>query len=220
MCDILSRYLPSSCPHILEIGSGTGFLTRKIVENLRPEKLVLNDICEDMSTCYTDLLGEHVTFLSGDAERLSFPTGQDLIVSCSVLQWFVNPERFFERCNTLLKERGYFAFTTFGVENLREISAVTGVGLQYRTLEELEQALAVHYEIITSSEEHICLTFDTPLQVLYHLKNTGVTAVKRQAWTKRDLHNFCDKYSRLFSQGETVTLTYHPIYIIARKKEQ
>lgn len=220
MCDMLSCYLPPFCPHILEIGSGTGFLTRKIVETLRPEKLVLNDICQDMSACFSDLLDEHVTFLSGDAERLSFPKGQDLIVSCSVLQWFVDPERFFERCNALLKQKGYFAFTTFGAENLKEVSTVTGVGLQYRTLEELEQALSVHYEIITSTEEHICLTFDTPLQVLYHLKQTGVTALRRQAWTKRDLHDFCDKYTRLFGEGESVTLTYHPIYIIARKKEQ
>ena len=30
----------------------------------------------------------------------------------------VIPELFFERCNTLLKQKGYFAFTTFGRDNL------------------------------------------------------------------------------------------------------
>ena len=207
MSDMLNHYLPRPCGRILEIGSGTGFLTRRLMETLHPEKLVLNDICQEMSSCFTDLLGSgQATFLAGDAESLPFPKGQDLIVSCSALQWFVSPELFFERCNTLLKQKGYFAFTTFGRDNLKEVASVTGSGLHYRSLEELD-------------EERICLTFGTPLEVLYHLKHTGVAAVRQQAWTKRDLQDFCDKYARLFSDGRSVTLTYHPIYIIAKKRQ-
>lgn len=219
MSDMLNRYLPRPCNRILEIGSGTGFLTRRLMDTLHPEILVLNDICQEMSTCFNDLLGSgRATFLAGDAESLSFPKGQDLIVSCSALQWFVSPELFFERCNALLKHEGYFAFTTFGRDNLKEITSVTGSGLHYRSLEELEKALRMHYEIVSAREERICLTFDTPLNVLYHLKHTGVTAVRQQLWTKGDLQEFCDNYARLFSNGNSVTLTYHPIYIIAKKK--
>lgn len=219
MSDMLNRYLPRPCNKVLEIGSGTGFLTRRLVDTFHPQELVLNDICGEMSACFTDLLGSgRATFLSGDAERLAFPKERDLIVSCSALQWFVSPELFFERCNALLNRQGYFAFSTFGKDNLKEITSVTGAGLTYRTLEELQQALNVRYEIVTSGEERICLTFDTPLQVLYHLKHTGVTAVRQQAWTKGDLQAFCEKYIRLFGKGDSVTLTYHPIYIIARKK--
>ncbi|MEO3606077.1 malonyl-ACP O-methyltransferase BioC, partial [Phocaeicola vulgatus] len=194
MSDMLNHYLPRPCGRILEIGSGTGFLTRRLMETLHPEKLVLNDICQEMSSCFTDLLGSgQATFLAGDAESLPFPKGQDLIVSCSALQWFVSPELFFERCNTLLKQKGYFAFTTFGRDNLKEVASVTGSGLHYRSLEELEEALRIHYEIVKAHEERICLTFGTPLEVLYHLKHTGVAAVRQQAWTKRDLQDFCDK---------------------------
>lgn len=147
MSDMLNHYLPRPCGRILEIGSGTGFLTRRLMETLHPEKLVLNDICQEMSSCFTDLLGSgQATFLAGDAESLPFPKGQDLIVSCSALQWFVSPELFFERCNTLLKQKGYFAFTTFGRDNLKEVASVTGSGLHYRSLEELEEALRIHYE--------------------------------------------------------------------------
>lgn len=219
MSDMLNRYLPHPCNRVLEIGSGTGFLTRKLMDTLHPRKLVLNDICQEMSTCFTDLLGSgKATFLAGDAESLSFPPGQDLIVSCSALQWFVSPEQFFERCNALLKQKGYFAFTTFGGDNLKEIASVAGSRLHYRSLEELKEALCVHYEILSAREERICLTFDTPLKVLYHLKHTGVTAIRQQAWTKGDLQEFCDKYVSLFGNGSSVTLTYHPIYIIAKKK--
>lgn len=219
MSDMLNHYLPRPCNKVLEIGSGTGFLTRRLMDTLHPQKLVLNDICREMSTCFTDLLGSgRATFLAGDAERLTFPQGQDLIVSCSVMQWFVSPEQFFERCNTLLNRKGYFAFTTFGRDNLKEVTSVTGTGLHYRTLTELEDALKAHYEIVKATEERICLTFSTPFEVLYHLKRTGVTAVQQQAWTMGDLQAFCDKYAQLFSKGDSVTLTYHPIYIIAKKK--
>lgn len=219
MSDMLNRYLPRPCSRILEIGSGTGFLTRRLMDTLHPETLVLNDICQEMSTCFNDLLGSgRATFLAGDAETLSFPKGQDLIVSCSALQWFVFPEQFFERCNALLKHKGYFAFTTFGRDNLKEITSVTGSGLHYRSLEELKEALHIHYDIVSAREERISLSFDTPLNVLYHLKHTGVTAIRQQQWTKGDLQEFCDNYARLFSNGNSVTLTYHPIYIIAKKK--
>lgn len=219
MSDMLDRYLPHPCGRVLEIGSGTGFLTRRLVETLRPEKLVLNDICQEMSACFADLTASgRATFLAGDAESLPFPEGQDLIVSCSALQWFVSPERFFERCNALLNRKGYFAFTTFGKDNLKEVASVTGAGLPYRSLEELEAALRVHYDVVSAREERICLTFDTPLRVLYHLKHTGVTAVRTQAWTKGDLQAFCDKYARLYGTGHSVTLTYHPIYVIVKKK--
>ena len=63
MSDMLNHYLPRPCGRILEIGSGTGFLTRRLMETLHPEKLVLNDICQEMSSCFTDLLG------SGDSGR-------------------------------------------------------------------------------------------------------------------------------------------------------
>lgn len=219
MGGMLDKHVPRPCGRILEIGSGTGFLTRRLVEIFHPERLVLNDICREMSTCFTDLLGSgQAAFLAGDAESLPFPEGQDLIVSCSALQWFVSPERFFERCTRSLGQQGYLAFTTFGVDNLKEVASVTGDGLRYRSLQELEAALHAHYEVVLACEERICLAFDSPLHVLYHLKHTGVSAVRRQAWTRRDLQDFCDKYARLFGNGYPVPLTYHPIYMIAKKK--
>ncbi|EJW96227.1 biotin biosynthesis protein BioC [gut metagenome] len=214
-------------PHLLEIGCGTGFLTRPLVACLQPGCLVLNDLCTEMSRCYDDWLsgssgslsqsgsldspsqsgssgslsqwvpGE-VHFLAGDAETLLFPGGQDLIVSCSVLQWFTAPETFFSRCARLLKPDGYLAFSTFGGDNLKEVTALTGAGLTYRSLEEWKTLLAPHFEVVYAGEEHLTLTFDTPLEVLYHLKHTGVTAIRREAWTPGDLRRFCSRYTEAF----------------------
>lgn len=62
--DMLAHYLPARPRHVLEIGSGTGFLTRPLLRTFHPEKLILNDICHEMSTCFADLLSDRqVTFI-------------------------------------------------------------------------------------------------------------------------------------------------------------
>lgn len=219
MEEMLVRQLERPCNRVLEIGCGTGFLTRRLVAAIHPERLFLNDICSDMRSCFSDLMKEQCAeFLDGDAEQLEFPSGLDLIVSCSVLQWFARPDNFFKRCHEALAPQGYIAFSTFGNDNLKEVSAVTGTGLTYRSLEEWKQMLLPQYHVITASEERIQMTFDHPLLVLRHLKHTGVTAVARQAWTPGDLQRFCREYERLFTHRNKVKLTYHPIYIIARKR--
>lgn len=249
MIRLLAKHISSPCSKVIEFGCGTGIYSRMLLQTLRPEELLLNDLCPDMKYCCEDLLmKKQVSFLPGDAETVSFPTESTLITSCSALQWFESPENFFERCNTLLNNQGYFAFSTFGKENMKEIRELTGNGLPYRSREELEVALSPHFDILYSEEELIPLSFEDPIKVLYHLKQTGVNGLSTQSspagkqendwcssednsknnfknnlpqqqWTRRDLQLFCERYTQEFTQGTSVSLTYHPIYIIAKKKK-
>lgn len=223
MAWLIYRYVPRCCSHrTLEVGCGTGLFTRSLLKAVNPEHLVLNDICPDMARCFTDLPSTRVRFLSGDAEHIPLPHGQGLIASCSVLQWFTDPDAFFARCHRALDDLGYLAFSTFGCENMREIAGITGVSLPYRSLEDLKASLSVSYEVLFTHEEHFTLTFPSALDVLKHLRETGVTGISRQHWTRTDLHDFCSRYEERFGQssvtGKSVTLTYHPIYIVAKKK--
>lgn len=105
---------------------------------------------------------------------------------------------------------------------MKEIRELTGNGLPYRSREELVKALSSHFDILHSEEELISLSFDNPLKVLYHLKQTGVTGISgtssQQLRTRRDLQLFSERYTQEFTQGTSVSLTYHPIYIIAKRK--
>lgn len=237
MIDLLQNHISAPCPKVIEFGCGTGIYSRMLLQTLRPEELLLNDLCPEMQTCCEDILKEkRVSFLPGDAERISFPNESTLITSCSALQWFESPESFFQRCSNLLHSQGYFAFSTFGKENMKEIRELTGNGLPYRSREELEAALSTHFNILHSEEEILSLSFENPMKVLYHLKQTGVNGLSAQStdlinhnynsspkvWTRRDLHQFCENYTRQFTQDTSVpvvSLTYHPIYIIAKKKK-
>ena len=224
MIHLLTEHISFPCSKVIEFGCGTGIYSRMLLQALRPEELLLNDLCPEMKYCCEDILRkEQVSFLPGDAEIVPFPTGSTLITSCSALQWFESPENFFKRCNALLNSQGYFAFSTFGKENMKEIRELTGNGLPYRSREELVTALSTHFDILHSEEELISLSFDNPIKVLYHLKQTGVTGISgtssQQLRTRRDLQLFSERYTQEFTQGTSVSLTYHPIYIIAKKKK-
>lgn len=219
MIGLLARHLPTrSLGNVVEFGCGTGTYSRLLLRSLRPQQLLLNDICSQMQAYCQELLNERVSFVSGDAETLPFPEGTELITSCSALQWFEHPEAFFRRCNGSLTPHGYFAFSTFGQQNMKEIRQLTGNGLPYRSIEELKTSLAPLYDIVYAEEEFISLSFEAPMQVLYHLKQTGVTGTAPHRWTRSGLQDFCKQYARQFGSGTTVSLTYHPIYIIAQKK--
>ncbi|MCZ2661847.1 malonyl-ACP O-methyltransferase BioC [Bacteroides fragilis] len=220
MCTLLQQHLPrQSFRRIVEFGCGTGTYSRLLLRSFRPERLLLNDLCEEMRHSCEDILNEQVSFLPGDAEALAFPHGTELITSCSVLQWFEHPDAFFRKCENILNAQGYIAFSTFGKENMKEICQLTGQGLAYRSREELTASLSALYDIVHTEEEVISLNFSNPMEVLYHLKQTGVTGTCNRAWTRSKLSLFCQEYERLFSPGKgSVSLTYHPIYIIAKKR--
>ncbi len=241
MMQLLQTHTPTGTfRHVVEFGCGTGSYSRVLKQSLRLDTLLLNDLCGEMRESLTDILSAtqttevqttnptppavatqngRITFLADDAEYAEFPNGSDLITSCSTLQWFNSPEHFFKRCHRFLAPEGYLAFSTFGMENMYEIRSLTGHGLRYLSLEKLSSLLHPLFEVIYREEEIVRLTFDNPLQVLQHLKQTGVTGTEKTVWTRGRLQTFCEEYTRLFAVShEKVSLTYHPIYIIARKR--
>ena len=205
---------------VVEFGCGTGSYSRILLHGLQPETLLLNDLCHEMEECVKELCdGTAVRFVPGDAEVLEFPEETDLITSCSTLQWFNEPGAFFTRCHHSLAAHGVFAFSTFGATNMHEIRQLTGHGLDYLSVEELQALLSPGFDILHAEEEVVTLPFPTPQAVLKHLKQTGVTGTEKRMWTRSRLQSFCEEYTARFSDAAgNVSLTYHPIYIIARKK--
>ena len=203
----------TECTRIVEVGCGTG-------QAFRPQQLWLNDLCPEMRESLAGLLASPcVSFNPGDAEDIALPPQNQVITSCSTFQWFADLPAFFRRCHQALLPGGLLAFSTFGVENLREIRTLTGHGLHYFTLAEIRAMLSPDFHVLHASEEVATLTFPTPTEVLRHLKQTGVTGTEKRIWTRTRLQQFTEEYIRLFSTTDgQVSLTYHPIYILAKKK--
>ena len=219
----LSIFTNQNFSKVLEIGCGTGFLTNELLQSFQPNNLFVNDLIESVYYEIEKITLAHSykswSFLAGDAENISFPGSLDLVVSASAFQWFQDIQLFFSNISNSISTNGILAFCTFGPANFKEIKLILGKSLQYPSLNELNSWLFEPYEIIHSSEQIIPVSFNTPLDILKHIKYTGVNSLGGENLSKNDLLNFQLKYANRFTNNDgSLSLTYHPIYIIARKK--
>ena len=95
---------------------------------------------------------------------------------------------------------------------------MTGQGLSYSSLDELKQQLEQNgFEVLLIESDFQYLYFEHPKAVLQHLKATGVTATSQNyRWAKQSLQQFYIDYEQ-FRDDHGYRLTYHPIYVIARR---
>ncbi len=199
--------------NILELGCGTGLLTHEAVNRLQYKNYYANDLI-DKSKNYIDKILPKYTFICGNAQKIKPSKKVDLIISSAMFQWFNDLEKVSRHYSTLMNKNGILAFTSFSPENFKEIRELTGLTLEYKTIETIKTELKSNFEIIYSEEYEETLTFNNPLELLAHMKNTGVNSLANQHWTFKEVKEFCDKYKKKFPQ---ITLTYAPVIIIAKR---
>ena len=212
----LKVYCPQNLASVLEIGCGSGNLTHLFHSYFQVDQLFLNDLYEDVNQHFSTI--ENIAWLIGDIEQLHLPQSLDAVISSSALQWMTDLPTLLHRIHDALKPKGYLGFSTFGENNLIEIKKLTGQGLNYYSIDVLKQKLEENgFEIVFIQEEQKHLNFDDPKLVLHHLKATGVTATaKSHRWTKQSLQQFYLDYQQFYGE-QGFSLTYHPIYVIARR---
>ena len=215
--EYLKMYCPQSLPSVLEIGCGSGNLTHLFHSYFQVDQLFLNDLYADVDQHFSTI--ENIAWLIGDIEQLHLPQSLDAVISSSALQWMTDLPTLLHRIHDALKPNAYFGFSTFGSDNLTEIKQLTGQGLNYISLEFLKRQLEQqNFEVLLIEQEVKQIYFDHPKSVLQHLKATGVTATaKSHRWTKQSLQQFYSDYQQFYDE-QGFRLTYHPIYVIARRK--
>ena len=214
--EYLKMYCPQSLPSVLEIGCGSGNLTHLFHSYFQVDQLFLNDLYADVDQHFSTI--ENIAWLIGDIEQLTLPQSLDAVISSSALQWMTDLPTLLHRIHDALKPNAYFGFSTFRSDNLTEIKHLTGQGLNYISLEFLKRQLEQqNFEVLFIEQEVKQIYFDHPKSVLQHLKATGVTATaKSHRWTKQSLQQFYLDYQQFYGE-QGFSLTYHPIYVIARR---
>ena len=215
--EYLKVYCPQNLASVLEIGCGSGNLTHLFQTHFQFEQLFLNDLYADVEQHFSTI--QNIAWLIGDIEQLTLPQSLDAVISSSALQWMTDLPTLLHRIHDALKPNAYFGFSTFGSDNLTEIKQLTGQGLNYISLEFLKRQLEQqNFEVLFIEQEVKQIYFDHPKAVLQHLKATGVTATaKSHRWTKQSLQQFYSDYQQFYDE-QGFRLTYHPIYVIARRK--
>ena len=205
---------PKAYSTVLELGSGTGILTKYFSNLHKFEQYYANDLVEKSESCVKKYIPES-KFFCGDFRKIKFNQTFDLILSNAVFQWCDNLNYVFDLCKTNLKINGIFAFSTFSPENYKEIKQLTGLTLEYKTKDEIISSLEKDFTILKAEELHREILFDNPLKILAHMKNTGVNSLSENKLSITEIKNFCEKYQQLFPN---LQLTYSPIIVIAELK--
>lgn len=205
----------------LELGIGTGFLSIRLLDKYPSATWYFNDLVPQAFDWISKGGTPNLIFcLPGDAEQITFPKELDILASASAMQWFENLPAFFTKAHAALKPGGLLALGTFAPGNLNEVRLTTGSGLEYPSVDRLEQwLLAAGFCGLHVDRWERALTFPNAAAVLRHLRDTGVNAVTSAIWTPHRLHRFCENYDRLFRTGNgSVTLTYKPLLLTAERR--
>ena len=208
-------YCGKSFDRVFEFGVGTGFLSKNILDKISFKEYYANDIIEESEFCIKNIISD-AKFLPGDIEKIELDEKFDLILSNAVMQWISDADELLLKIKNNLNENGHYAFTTFGEQNYREIRDTTGVSLTYLKTETLKEKCLREFEIVYFEENIQTLYFDTPLEVLKHIKYSGTNGIKTLNWTVSKLKRFEEFYQKSYCFGSKVTLTYNPIYVVLK----
>jgi malonyl-CoA O-methyltransferase len=119
--DLLCRHqnIISNANHILDLGSGTGFIGQQIISQYPNKKIIALDIAENMLTTQ-----QHCSRVCADAEQLCFQANSfDLVISNLTLQWCVNLPHTLQEIKNILTPSGSLVFSTFGPNTLSELKS-------------------------------------------------------------------------------------------------
>ena len=173
----------------------------------------MNDLVGEAKS-YIDKISPNIKFIEGDAEKIEFPEKFDLIVSNAAFQWTEDFLMFFKKLSLSLNHNGLLAFSSFAPDNFKEISTITNNKLKYYENGEIITLAQKFFVPVFDSSEIITLDFDTPREVLTHMKSLGVNGIDKRPWTKKDIIEFETTYRKLYPE---IKLTYNSSYFIFQK---
>lgn len=216
---------------VLEIGAGTGQMTRLLAANIQSQHWFINELCNEQSTTLQSILPT-ANIMIGDAETIDLQGKHSLIISANAVQWFDDPLSFVTQSAQRLQAKGQLVFNTFTSDNFLQIKQLTGQGLHYPAIGEWQSALeTIGFENIKLSTQRFDVAFANPYAVLKHMKLTGVSTNQTQeqssnrqpfTWTKSRLKQFEQDYWQHFSELNKegrpyVNLTYDVLIVSAFK---
>jgi malonyl-ACP O-methyltransferase BioC len=204
--------------NVLEIGCGTGFVTDKILNELKFDKLLINDIVDEYCNLHVKK-SEKIEKIIGDITNIIENIEKvDLVLSNATFQWIEYKNIFFEQLAKKLTADGILAFSTFGPENFKEIKNTFGIGLEYLNDEEYLKLLENNFEIIYHNSYIEKLNFNSFIELLKHMKLTGVNSIKHFVLNNYKISHYQQKYIENNNTNSYI-LTYNPIIIIGKKKK-
>lgn len=173
-----SQYIPHGA-RLLEIGCGTGALTKSIAREVYPSVLTLNDISSQMVEKAKNSVLHSLSYspcsivpLVGDAEQIDWPAA-DAIITSSAVQWFKNPLSFVSKAKSALPNGGIVALATYGPMTFNELRA--GAPNDYPSLSQwTDEFVNEDFLILSKNESLECQSFSSKMSLLRMVAMSGI----------------------------------------------
>ena len=210
---------------VLDLGAGTGRVTRELKRRYRSALVIALDLAPGMLR----EARRHSSFwrrferLCADAQRLPLRSASvDLVFSSLMLQWCEPLDEALAEVRRVLRPGGFFAFSTFGPDTLRELRAAWAEADErshvnrFIDMHDVGDALArAGFAEPVLDVDRIELGYADALSLMRDLKTIGahnVTAGRpRTLLGRAKLKRMSDAYET-FRRGGSLPATYEVIY--------
>ena len=210
---------------IIDLGSGTGFLSEKTA------KIFPNSILVCVDFAQQSLLENSQNLkVCANAYELPFASNSvDFIVSNLMMQWCPDLTTLFNECFRVLKPQGLFLFTTFGPDTLKELKrswSVVDSSAHVNNFIDMhdigDQMLQSGFQSPIMEMEKLMLTYEKVVDLMHDLKAIGAQNVanRSKALTgKTKFKKMIEMYENYREDGK-LPATYEVIYGHAWKNEK
>ncbi|MFJ9386581.1 malonyl-ACP O-methyltransferase BioC [Peribacillus sp. NPDC101481] len=242
LVDLLPQKNTNHKINILEIGCGTGYLTRLLVKAFPNAAITAVDIAPGMVEVAKGMTKEdRVTFLCTDIEEMALNENFDLIISNATFQWLNDLPATLEKLCTRLTAEGSLIFSTFGIDTFQELhmsyeqakeklqlSIDSSPGQMFYTLEELSQIC--EEALPFSSASPIKITKMEKLELEYfQTVREFFTSIKKIGAANSNKENYCQRpslfreliniYDTEYRDESGVKATYHCLFFKMKKHD-
>lgn len=216
--------------NLLDVGSGTGYLTQKIANQYPTSKVIGIDISKGM-ILFSHQNHQHpnLSYLCADADHLPFPDHSiHVIFSNLMLQWSPNLSSTLNSFKRILKPGGYLFFSTLCDGTLFELKkAWESIDSDphvhhFQTHQEISQCvLDTGYKIRHLQQKKKCFYYSRLLDLFFNLKLLGAHNLQKSRRKslsgKKTFVQLTHAYDKLRQGLLQLPATYEVIYGIVEK---
>ncbi len=210
---------------IVELGCGTGRLTRRLRDEFPNAQLTVIDIAPDMvEKTRSDFPA--ITVTCADAEHYQPQHAADLVISNATVQWFQEPENTIPAWLRHLSPTGIFACSTFTDETFKELQQSFDHAYDKLNLEHQQHVMPLRsieswQAFLPSSDivdEYYHPTFSSVRAFLKSIQRAGASNAQSAKPLNRKLYKtMADYYGASFPGKGGITATYHALYLLAKR---
>ena len=225
---LLARIPQKFAGKVVDLGSGTGYCTEKLVE--RGYQMISLDLSKSMlDYARKKSLSNETIYVHADMEALPFCDNScDAVISSLSFQWSENPARLFGEVHRILKPGGFLLFSTLCEKTLFElkqawnaVDSAVHVNQFKRESDLFSLLLGQRFRLLEFEVHQEMVEYNSAIELMKELKNIGAHNVNRAGkkglTTRRQLQRVCDAYEQFRNEKAKLPATYEVLYCLARK---